>query len=456
MNFIEAMFNRSVDTYRDAFQACDITSEWMRKAIEDWFELYFRKMPSETEDPCQQIPYTIVRKLTKTVFSEYKASSGDAFAQSVLNALEEKKHDAMQLALIGGESKLKPVPTKTGFRFHVISRYNILVFGRDAAGNMTDVGTAEQSVEGKYYYTLLERRTVDAQGYLTIRNSLYASNSKDSLGKRVSLQSLPRYADLPEVYTFSRPVGSVGLVSLRTPVANCVDGTADAVSVYAAAVGLIHNINRNEAQLGGEFDRGESRIIVSADMLSRDAQGNRVFKDHTFVGLNEDPETVGVTIFSPELREQSFLARKQEYLRNVENIIGLKRGLLSEVEAVERTAREITSSEGEYNLTIIDFQQMWERAVREALRLCGILGQLYRIPGSHELTNDDVVIDWGNGVLFDEEKTWADYKDMVARGLLKPEIALGWRFGMPCETEADLRKIRRKYMPEAPDMGGEE
>ena len=362
----------------------------------------------------------------------------------------------MQLALIGGESKLKPVPTKTGFRFHVISRYNILVFGRDAAGNMTDVGTAEQSVEGRYYYTLLERRTVDAQGYLTIRNSLYASNSKDSLGKRVSLQSLPRYADLPEVYTFSRPVGSVGLVSLRTPVANCVDGTADAVSVYAAAVGLIHNINRNEAQLGGEFDRGESRIIVSADMLSRDAQGNRVFKDHTFVGLNEDPETVGVTIFSPELREQSFLARKQEYLRNVENIIGLKRGLLSEVEAVERTAREITSSEGEYNLTIIDFQQMWERAVQEALRLCGVLGQLYRIPGAHELTNDDVVIDWGNGVLFDEEKTWADYKDMVARGLLKPEIALGWRYGLPTDTEADLRKIRQKYMPDALNGGGEE
>ena len=38
---------------------------------------------------------------------------------------------------------------------------------------------------------------------------------------------------------------------------------------------------------------------------------------------------------------------------------------------------------------------------------------------------------------------------MVARGLLKPEIALGWRFGMPAETEADLAAIRAKYMPEA-------
>ena len=41
----------------------------------------------------------------------------------------------------------------------------------------------------------------------------------------------------------------------------------------------------------------------------------------------------------------------------------------------------------------------------------------------------------------------ADYKDMVAAGLLKPEIALGWKFNMPRDTEAQLAKIRKKYMP---------
>lgn len=157
---------------------------------------------------------------------------------------------------------------------------------------------------------------------------------------------------------------------------------------------------------------------------------------------------VGLTIFSPELREKSFLARKQDYLRSAENIIGLKRGLLSEVEAAERTATEVTSSAGDYNLTIIDFQQMFEAAVREAAGLCGVLGRLYHVPGAHDIAPEDISIDWGNGVLYNEDKTWADYKDMVARGLLKPEIALGWRFGMPAETEADLAAIRQKYMPQ--------
>ena len=145
--------------------------------------------------------------------------------------------------------------------------------------------------------------------------------------------------------------------------------------------------------------------------------------------------------------------RKREYLRNVETIIGLKRGLLSEVEAEDRTATEVTSSEGDYNLTIIDFQQMWENALREAVRLCGVLGQLYHIPGAHEVPDDSVVIDWGNCVLFDEEKTWADYKDMVACSLLKPEIALGWRFNIPADTPAQQEKIRKMYMPDAVEDG---
>ena len=236
---------------------------------------------------------------------------------------------------------------------------------------------------------------------------------------------------------------------------NCVDGTSDAVSVYAAAAGLIRNIDRNEAQINGEFERGESRIIVSADLLGKDKDGNKKLQDHIFVGLDEDAETTGITTFSPTLREASFLARKQEYLRNVENVIGLKRGLLSEVEAAERTATEITSSAGEYNLTIIDFQRMWEEMIAEAMRLCSILGQLYRLPGAHEVQEDAVVFNWGNGVLYDEAKTNAELLSQVQSGLLQPERYMGWYHNLPCETQAERDKIRKDYMPVAVDEGTE-
>lgn len=435
--------------YAQAFGASDITTSDMRKAIAEWFELYYHGKTTEQGDPCQRIAYTIVRKLTKTVFSEYEAKSDNEFAKKLLAELEKVCHKAMQMALIGGEALLKPIFLPGGgVVFAVVPRNNLLVFGRDAHGNLTDIGTMEQSTAGNRYYTLLERRTVDSKGFLTIRYQLYQSYNNKNLGQRVPLKTVPRYAELPEEYTFQSPVESIGLASLKTPMANCVDGSVDSVSVYAAAVGLIHNIDMNEAQINGEFDRGQSRVIVSADMLQKDAQGKATLSNNLFVGMDEDPETLGITIFSPQLREQSFLARKQEYLRNVENVIGLKRGLLSEVEAAERTATEITSTAGEYNLTVIDFQRKWKETLRETMRVCAVLSKLYNVAGAQDIPEDAVTVNWGNGILYDEAKTWEDYKSMVAAGLLKPEVALGWRFNMPTDTDEDLVKIREKYMPD--------
>ena len=447
MSIFDAILDNRIYGYEDAYGAADCTSGSMKAAIAEWFNLFYQTSIPEDEDPCQRIPYTIVNKISKTCFGEYKAAGEDGFAQEVLDALDRVRKQAVQAALIGGEAYLKPFPLDGRFTFTVVPRDRVLVFGKDVSGAPVDIGTAEQTLAGRSYYTLLERRTVGADGRLTVRNRLYRSDTSDSIGRRVPLQSLPRYEALQEEYTYPQPLG-IGLVRMKTPLANCVDGGTDGVSVYAAAVELIHNINRNEALLNGEFDRGQSRVIVSSDMLGTDERGRRGLKDNLFVGLDDNPGEVGVTIFSPNLRESSFLARKTEYLRNVESIVGLKRGLLSDVEAAEKTATEITSSAGDYNLTIIDFQQMWEGAVREAAVLCGRLGRLYRMPGAHELDENTVSIDWGNGILYDENKTWTEYKAMVASGLLKPEIAVGWYFNMPTETPEDLAAVRARYMPE--------
>ena len=458
---LNAFSGNKAFSYEDAFKAKDVTSECMDNAISDWYKLFYDIVPDEKEDPCQRIPYTIVNKLTKTTFSEYSVTAKDEFTKSVLNALNKKKIQAMHAAMIGGMAFIKPYITSTGIAFNVIFRSNAMIFGKDDQGIPYDIGTAEKTSYGSKYYTLLERRSIGQDGRLTIKNMLYESVSDSDLGKRVPLSTLYKYQYLQDEYTFSTPIG-LGVSIIRCPVPNCVDGSNDPVSVYAAATGLIHRINENENQLLGEFERGKSRLIVSADMLGirTDFAGNqhKVFEDNIFTGLDENPEETGITIFSPALREASFLARKTEYLRNVESMIGLKRGLLSEVESAERTATEITSSAGDYALTIGDFQNMWKDALLETVKLSGTIAGLYNVSGAHEINPDDITIDWGNGVLYDEEKTWTDYKAMVASGLLKPEIAVGWYFGMPTDTEAQLNKIRAKYMPQIESMmqeGGE-
>ena len=65
---------------------------------------------------------------------------------------------------------------------------------------------------------------------------------------------------------------------------------------------------------------------------------------------------------------------------------------------------------------------------------------------------EQLSISWGNGVLYDPDKNWSDILQMVQSEMLKPEIALAWKYDLPWETPKDLEAIREKYMPELTDM----
>lgn len=469
MAFLGALFSRGLQHYSQAFPgARDCTSPQMQSAIQDWFHLYYADDTPPEEDPCQRIPCAVVSKLQKACFAEYSAQvvlKGEKgkFLARCQAELDAQRKKAVQLAMIGGEAWLKPLPEKDCFSWAVVRRDAVAVLARNAGGAVTDLLSMEKTQAGGRWYSLLERRTVDEQGYLTLQNRLFCSQDGVTLGSPAALASLPRYAKLRPEYTYPGPVGSIGLVPLRMPLENTVDGSPDGVSVYAAASRLIHNIDHNEWLLDQEFDHGAIRVLASDDLLckKRDKEGRVVARSlpaGLFTGLDDDPETVGITVFAPALRDASFLARKTEYLRNVESVLGIKRGLLSQVEATERTATEVNSSAGDYSLTIQDLWDVWEAADREALRLCDVLGQMYRLCGAAPFDpQQDLSVSWGNGVLYDADKAWAETMQMVQAGMLKPELALAWKYDLPHDTPGDLARIRERYMPEMEALlgGGE-
>ena len=433
-----------------AFGRSDVTGPAMHAAIREWFDLYFgRTLPGE--DPSGRLPVLIVDKLCRAVFAEYETRlEGADWMESNLQALNAVRRRALQNALVGGECLLKPVPRDGHFDFVPVRRDCFAPLARDAHGRLQAVGTMELLARGGRRYALLERRSAGNQG-LCIETRLFEL-AGDALGRETSLAALPETEALRPTLLLPGVPG-VGLATLRTPLLNCVDGGPEAVAVFAPAAGLIHSLGRTEHQLRREFENGAARVFASEDLLQEDASGRRNLRDDLFVGLPDDPANLGVTVYSPALREQSYLARKQDILRGCESLIGLKRGLLSEVEATERTATEVTASTGDYDLTIRDFQAMWERALREALTLCDALGRAYGLCAGAPFDPDAALtLDWGDGVLYDRTRTWNEYLDMVDGGLLRPELALAWYFGLPHETEADLAAIRGRYMPDAKEV----
>lgn len=427
-----------------AFGKSDVTSVKMRVALREWLDLYYGA-PRPGEDAAPRLAALIVGKLCRTVFAEYETRlppDAAGAARRSMAALNGAAKTAMQYALVGGECLLKPVPRDGAFDFAAIRRDCYLPLARDAHGQLLAVGTMERHSADGRQYALLERRTAGVEG-LTIETRLFELNGQ-ALGRCVPLDTLPECAALvPQLFLPGVP--GVGLAVLRMPMMNCVDGSTDAVSVYAPAVGLLHALARCEEQLNTEFANGASRVFASEDLLRPDAQGRRALRDDLFIGLPDDPANVGVTVYSPPLREQSYLARKQDLLRGCESLLGLRRGILSEADAVNdpRTATEIAATAVDYDLTIRDLQAAWTEAARSAMALCGTLGVLYGL----DLQGAEPAIDWGDGVLYDRARIWAEQREMVEAGLLRPELALAWYFDLPHETEADLQAVRERFIP---------
>lgn len=462
---LRALNSRGYDDIEAALHVRGCTSQAMRDAITCWFAAWFAREPDGKlgVDPCQRLPYAIVNKLCKAIFAEYDSGLQETdtpklrWMDGVRRAYDAQRSLAMQWGMVGGEVWIKPLPAMDGgLQWLPIRRDHVLVLGRASDGSVTDLATCETCVVAeRRYFTLVERRMAGLDGHLTIRNYLYESDSGNVLGKPVPLDTLPQYASLAAEYTYMTPIDGVGLVHIRMPAANTVDGSLDGVSVYEPAMGLIHNIDRNEYQLSREFELGRMRIVASADVLAvtdPEGKGRRQLRDDVFVGVDDNPGSVGITAFSPALREENYEHRRQAYLKAIENLLGIKRGILSDAEATEKTATEITSSAGDYSLSIIDFQRLWYDSLQDALRLADQIGRAYHLCDDPLWDPDALTVTWGNGVLYDADKEWTDRKEMVQMGLLKPELALAWKFDLPCETEADLEAIRQKYMPELDDL----
>ncbi|MFQ8832385.1 MAG: hypothetical protein ACLR7U_05605 [Ruthenibacterium lactatiformans] len=80
-------------------------------------------------------------------------------------------------------------------------------------------------------------------------------------------------------------------------------------------------------------DRGAGEMLRSGPDGER-RRGQRV-REHRPAFTN-DQQRAGLTVFSPQLRREAYEARSQN-LRTIENLIGLKRGLLSDAQEVENS-----------------------------------------------------------------------------------------------------------------------
>jgi hypothetical protein len=381
------------------------------------------------------------------------AKTGDKSPlRSMLDSFGGITPDAFQQVCIGGEALIKPIIRRSGFAFNVIGRGDMIVLGRDETGRITDVVTgaltiksAERLVE---YYRLAERRTVGADGICTVRNRLFKSTSQYAVGIPVPLDTLPEYANLQPEFTFPAEMNGLGLIPIRIPTVNCVDGSPDGVSVYAAAAREICKLYQHETRAQDEYDLTAPHLVASRDVQERDIDGRLIeIPKYITPFLDESPADAGLTVWNPKPNQMELEARDDQIKRAIENIIGLKRGFLSKSDVQEFTATEIQSTSTKMAHLIKSLQRIWDDVVQETVRVCGILARMLGMPWD----GGEVATSWGNGILYDEQSEYQRLSTMTAQGYIRPEYLVGWQYDMPTDTPEDLAKIREKYMPDVPE-----
>lgn len=453
-------YNQAINL-AEAFEGCDITSTPMQMAIREWFGLYFNTHECCCDkDNGMRLPYSIVDTVTNATFGEFEYTVEDnaGHVAASLKNMDEVQDQVFQFALIGGECFIKPIPTEEGFTYRVVRRDAIIPLARNFKGELTSVGLVEyrQRLVGATlkYYTLCEKRSLDERGYLTIVYKLFESSTDTCnggpLGDVVPLSTLQDYAALVPSFTFQQPMHSLGLIACKTPMVNCVDGSKEAVSLYAAAAEEIKCTYNHAERMNWEYEATRPKLVVVNDIVTMDKNGRVAKPTPDYIEAIDTTSTEGaLSIYNPTPHQGELEARMNQHLRNIENLCGLRRGQFSNVDTEDKTATEILTSTARYALTIRSMQEMWEATMCEAIKTIAALGNIYFGWGYDLEKLPEVAMSWGNGVLYDEEKEYQRLYNAVLDGLVKPEFVVAWLLNKELDpTDTESVAAVRALMPD--------
>lgn len=284
--------------------------------------------------------------------------------------------------------------------------------------------TKTREVNGKkvYYYSLFEFHEWKGNVYV-ISNELYKSDDSTQIGKKVPLNTLVKYADLPEeshIEGLSRPL----FVYLQPAQMNNIDmdsplgvGMCDNARQTISTINLLHD------KFWQNIRRARSGIITAPE-YTRVRQENGTLhlvpdEDDIFLpvpgGINDEPFKE-ITI---KINPDEFITAINFELRTFEAQTGFSAGTFGFDEASGlKTATEVVSEDSmtyqTRNKQIVVIEQALRDLVHSILELATAVG-LYT--GE---TNPDVTVDFDEGV-FQDKGSQLDFYSKAFNSKLIPQ-----------------------------------
>lgn len=391
----------------------------MQTNIERWRSMYEGKAPWISEKKgvvSLRLEQGITREFANIAISEMTVSVSDKKLSETLEQSIATLNENFQRGLATGAMIIKPLGVD-GVQY--LSQDEFIPVAYDAAQMLTSVIFPEvKKVGDREYLIRLEFHVLDERG-LTITNRAFRSSSPDSLGKEIEMSSVPEWADIAEGVTYpgvTRPVYGYYV----NPIDNTSDERRGGISVFEGATELIKRADRQFGRLDWEFESGERAIHVDETALRpvRDRNGIRFelpkLNERLYRGVNLSGGASGEDFFkefSPALRQTDFVAGLEEYKREIEFVVGLAYGDLSNPQNVAKTATEVLVSK-ERKFNAVD-------AIQKKLRVC-LDGLVYALAfwNAKTTVNYNFVCDFEDSILVDDETRRNQDRQDVSMGAM--------------------------------------
>lgn len=394
----------------------DAINEWKRmlNGEADWITDYVESLKIE-EGICREFADATLIEMETRV----SIDSLDKKYQKAIVDLNENMQEGLGL----GSFVLKPIGN-SGSEFVSADKFVPITFGDD--GKPLDIGFLTVKRVGQNdYFTRFERHYF-TNGNLTIENKCFHSQDPSDIGQTCSLEEVPEWATINPGPVIYPGMQQMDFGYYRNPIKNRIDGSACGVSIFEAAKGRIRKADIQGARLDWEYDSGERAIHVDDRALKKDRKTGRFgmakLNKRLYRGLNLDDgkDKELYKEYSPEMRDEAYKRGLEEYKREIEFIVGLAYGDLSDAQEVEKTATEIKISKARKYNRVTAIQSNLEECLEDFAAGLAFYNGLYT-------SGYEFMCKFNDSILTDEESERQQDRQDVSMGVMSHlEYRMKW------------------------------
>lgn len=472
LNFIKGAIGKmfSKGTIQEALNVEIAISNDMANAITLFEKIYMNEAPWLKKDEVESLELgsSIANEFTRLTTLEMKSDITGSSRADFLNEQYQKLKDNLNKNLeIGnavGGLVFKPYVKDGQLYVDLVKGSCFYPTEFNSSGDIIAGIFTSQITKGNAIYTRLEyhkfyEKPLKGDINYTIKNVAYRSNDNSILGTKIDLIKIPEWANIQEetaIKYLKKPLFSY----YKPPVANNIDLESPVgVSVYARAINLIKEADRQWGRIVWEYEASEKAVYVD-ELATKPSQSKNKkqsfvvnkLKGRLYKTLNTGAEKSDFfEDYSPEIRDEALWRGLNKTLQRIEFNVGLAYGTLSEPNTVDKTATEIKSSKQRSYATVSKMQENLQKALENLIYAMDVLTTLYNLAPQG---NYEVSFNWDDSLIVDTEREQTLQMQEVNVGLRSKVKYIMFRYGLTEEqAKQELELINQEKQTNAEMFG---